>query len=260
MKLIVAEYKEELRSILLWRLMALHARYEGNQSLEWKLWRTMRNADEKAVKFLPVHINIAWSSHQYTLLFASCPDGNVVTSPAIVVEGNLMQWPGPNPRIVQVDEHDCPVYIFFTTSGKTNEFCYYDWLEKGVLPDMVPDGPPDANSDMTMQGYYGLFMHDLWKAHMSPRVKALFEKWGVTPKSIISSTKVGQPQDDIINAAVGMKIDSHIETWVEERRLQTNPPPFSKQMLLEKHLVTTSHLVVLFVCHEHLCIAYYILF
>lgn len=57
-----------------------------------------------------------------------------------------------------------------------------------------------------------------------------------------------------------MKIDSHIETWVEERRLQTNPPPFSKQMLLEKHLVTTSHLVVLFVCHEHLCIAYYILF
>ena len=61
---------------------------------------------------------------------------------------------------------------------------------------------------------------------------------GVTPKSVISSTKVAQPQDDIINADVEKKITSHLESWVEERRLQTNPPPFNKKMLLEKHLVT----------------------
>lgn len=79
MEQIVEEFKEELRAILLWRLQALHARYEGNLSFEWKLWRSMRNADEKAVKFLPEHINKGWSSSLYTLLYASSPDGNEVT-------------------------------------------------------------------------------------------------------------------------------------------------------------------------------------
>ena len=75
---IVAEFKEELRAIFMWRLRALHARYGGNLSLEWRLWRTMRNADEKPVKFLPEHINRGWSSSLYNILFASSPDGNEV--------------------------------------------------------------------------------------------------------------------------------------------------------------------------------------
>ena len=35
MNQIVAEFKEELRAIFIWRLRALHARYGGNLSLEW---------------------------------------------------------------------------------------------------------------------------------------------------------------------------------------------------------------------------------